>query len=211
MELGVRECTIIIIWVVLIYNNILILERITIFIIFLGIIMVYKEVLKISERVIDVWVKRKEEGIEEGEVNEEEVLKRMERVIKILARIYNYKNPVIMIIVQLEIRLYYMLAWVNYKLINHLRIRNSIYIMITGLIFMPVKIILVCYYKFWKRMVERTLAEIIFKRAEGVIIGVLIMSRIMNEFISCIRGYEIIVGYAILVIISIILIFLERD
>jgi|SRR6185369_795463 len=51
----------------------------------------------------------------------------------------------------------------------------------------------------------------LFKRAEGLIIGVLFMSNISNYIIYYIKGYEIIVIYIFLVIVSIILFLLNYE
>jgi len=51
----------------------------------------------------------------------------------------------------------------------------------------------------------------LFKRAEGLIIGVLFMSNISNYILFHIKGYEIIVVYIFLLIISIILYFIDYE
>lgn len=102
---------------------------------------------------------------------------------EILLTIYKYKNPLIWLIIEMELKIFYIMYWLKQKNVStiYINIMYNILYNFTG--FDGLKIVLYKIYKVLNDWKTYTIYEIIFKRMYGMILSILIFTNIIQLII----------------------------
>ena len=194
------EVIMVIIYIILLYYGWIEIRRLVIFLVVILIISSYGLIWEVIDYNIERWVNNLMER-EEKEVVKERLIK----YIKIMLKVSIIINPILYSIVWIEIKLIYFFRWINYYWFNYMWINKVIYFIIMKMIIKPILLIYYYFYKLLGRWKEMTFVELIFRRAEGLIISIVIMSDIYKSIINYL-GYEkiIIISYIIIIIMCVL-------
>ncbi len=149
-------------------------------------------------------LKKKIKEWEDLEESKKKIIKRRIRIIiVILGNIALLLNPLLFIIIWLDMKKFFVFRRINLKLIRYYKIRKWLLIFIKNLFFKPIYLIYYYWYVLLKRWKSLTLVEILFRRIEGLILSILIFSDIYKRLIFMFGWKLVIIVYILLVIISI--------
>ncbi len=182
MEYKYAYVYIIILWIVLIINGYVTETRLIWFSIILIIISIYKILHKQVKKL----------NVKESDIT-------------ILLKIYKYKNPIILLIIELELKMSNFIYNLTKKNINtnYINIIYNVLYNFTG--FNGIKIVLVKFYEILTKWTIYSIYEIMFKRIYGMILSVLIFTNIIEIFINFLNQLninKILLVYICLILIS---------
>lgn len=125
-------------------------------------------------------------------------------IVKIMYFLTIISNPLLYIYIHVYVRLFYFFRWINWKIEDWKKLRRLIYVVIIDFIMFPPFIVWLFLYKIiirWKRL---GMINIFFKRLEGFIFSILILTNFIEYFIKNIGIINLIlIFYFCLVIISV--------
>ena len=193
------EVIMVIIYIILLYNGWIEIRRLVIFLVIILIISSYGLIREVVDYNLEWWINNLMER------EEEIVKKKLIKYIEIMLKISIIINPVLYSIIWMEKKLIYFFRWINYYWFNYMWINKVIYFIIMKMIIKPILLIYYYFYKLLGRWKEMTFVELIFRKAEGLIISIVIMSDIYKSVINYL-GYEkiIIISYIIIIIMCVL-------
>jgi hypothetical protein len=100
-------------------------------------------------------------------------------ILKFLIKIYVYKNFILIFLLKFDIKFFIFIRKLNYIFINYSFISYYMYILIQSFI-TPLRLLITFYYRFFDRLKQRTLTELIFKRIDGLIISILFLTHLID-------------------------------
>ena len=124
-------------------------------------------------------------------------IKKKEKLLYYLIRINNIS--ILMLIVNIEVKIYALIEWYqtyNYKTFNWIVLLMSMIV--------PLKLILSYMYTFFVNIQKHTMVEILWKRAFGLILSVLIFTNIIKILLEIYETWMtlIVLGYIYIVLIA---------
>lgn len=123
----------------------------------------------------------------------------------ILLKIYKYKNPLILILIEMEIKIFYMIDYLKKRNVN-IKLVKVIYNIIYNLTGINgIKIVLYRFYNIFKYWISNTMYELIFQRMFMMILSIMIFTNVIQvilEKLNAIYPSYIVWIYIFLVIIS---------
>ena len=181
-----RYIGIVTIWCILLFDGKITVKRLIVFFIIIIIIYIYKWLY------INIW-----------KINNYININQM-----ILLKIYKYKNPLILILIKMEIKIFYIIYNLKKKSINPwlVKLIYNILYNITGI--NGLKIVLYKFYNILEHWISNKMYELIFQRMFGMILSIMIFTNVIQailKILNAIYPSYIIWIYIFLVIIPYIL------
>lgn len=112
------------------------------------------------------------------------------------------KNPLLFLVYYMELLIYKICKWVNYMFFDYYYLRYFVIIFFMNIILIPIKFLLEYYYIILNRFKNYTLKELLFKRIEGVVLGILIFTNIILYIKYIIQGHEFVYIFFFLIIMG---------
>ena len=174
---------IILLWIYLYYTENITINRIIIFLIVFGFIIMYSRLLLLIDYVFNI---NKVQSYIKN--NENKFLK----LFNILIVWQKWRNPIIPFLTYTDKCLFKINRYITgTKLLNY---NFVLYVIIKYLLmFGLVKLILYKYYRLWSKFIKLTIIDILFNRMYGLILSVLIFTNIFNNILLYVSSY----GYGI--------------